>query len=330
MADALETVLLLALPASGKSEVRRYLEHLSPEACRKDFHLGPTVQLDDFPYVHAMRRIDDELAKLDQPRIFFHSSERPFKDSRDWGTLIQLVNEDYSDLVGAPPRRPASAAAALLERLEAAAARAKIPPRLSRLDSAVRGAVAKALEKEASDLLDKKLKNAPGSLAGKTLVIEFARGGPQGASMPLPEAFGYGYSLAQLSPGILEKASILYVWVTPEESRRKNQARTDPNDPGSILHHGVPLEVMLNDYGCDDMDWLESSSGRKGRISVRANGRVFELPVARFDNRVDKTSFLRADPKDWKAADVEAVHEGLKGALDELAAAVLEKPKTAA
>ena len=61
MSETLETVLLLALPASGKSEVRRYLNHLTPEQRSGDFHLGPTVQLDDFPYVHMMRRIDDEL-----------------------------------------------------------------------------------------------------------------------------------------------------------------------------------------------------------------------------------------------------------------------------
>jgi hypothetical protein len=41
--------------------------------------------------------------------------------------------------------------------------------------------------------------------------------------------------------------------------------------------------------------------------------------VARFDNRVDRTSFIRADPKTWAAADVSAVHEGLKGAFEKLA-----------
>ena len=40
--------------------------------------------------------------------------------------------------------------------------------------------------------------------------------------------------------------------------------------------------------------------------------------MARFDNRVDKTTFVRADREAWKAADVAALHAGLKEALDRL------------
>lgn len=112
---------------------------------------------------------------------------------------------------------------------------------------------------------------------------------------------------------------ILYIWVTPEESRRKNDARTDPNDPGSILHHGVPLDVMMNDYGCDDMDWLEARADIKGTVTIEAHNTKFNIPVARFDNRVDKTSFLRDDEKKWQPKDVKIVHDGLKSALDRLA-----------
>jgi hypothetical protein len=76
---------------------------------------------------------------------------------------------------------------------------------------------------------------------------------------------------------------------------------------------------MVNDYGCDDMAWLVETSGKTGTVAVEAHGRTYHLPVGRFDNRVDKTSFLRNDQKDWKPDEVRAIHDGLKGALDELA-----------
>ncbi len=316
--DVIETMLLLALPASGKSEVRKYLAQLDPGLCRRDFHLGQTVQLDDFPYVHLMRRIDDELAVLGKSRIFFHSSERPFRDTRDWLTLIELVNEDYDDLAARRKIKVSSAAEWLLDRLEDAGLKAGFKARLGGLSTGTRGKISERLEAEARKLLEEKLANYPDTLKGKTLVIEFARGGPDGAKMPLSPYYGYRHSLERLSPAILEKSRILYVWVTPEESRRKNSARADPNDPGSILHHGVPIEVMLGDYGCDDMDWLEQSGGKPGTVNVQAHGREFRLPLARFDNRVDKTSFVREDSKKWKNTDVEALHSGLKQALDEL------------
>ena len=71
MARSIDTLLLLALPASGKSELRRYLAHLDPQVAEEDLHLGPTVQLDDYPYVHMMRRIAQELASMGEDPVFF-------------------------------------------------------------------------------------------------------------------------------------------------------------------------------------------------------------------------------------------------------------------
>jgi hypothetical protein len=320
MAENLKTVLLLALPASGKSEVRRYLAHQTPEQRTTDFRMGPTVQLDDFPYVHMMRRVDEEMVKAHRPRIFFHGPDKQFQDPRDWGTLIQLLNEDYDDLVAKKVRTPSSAAYLLFDRIDAAGKVVGIAPRLDVVDATTKQAVAEALEAESAELLAGKHACYPHSLDGKTVVVEFARGGADGSKLPLEAPFGYRYSLAQLSPALLENAVILYVWVTPEESRRKNEARTDPDDPGSILHHGVPIEVMLGDYGCDDMGWLLEHSDVPQTVTVEAHGKRWHLPVGRFNNREDKTSFLRAERKDWAKADVDAVHAGLKAAIDEILA----------
>ncbi len=318
MEKTFDIVLLLALPASGKSEVRRFLANVEPERLRKEFHIGANLQLDDFPYVHMMRRADDELAKLGKNRVFFKSGDRPFQDTRDWGTLIHLLNEDYHDLMGKNTVNTDSAAGLLMRRIDKSGEKAGIAPRLAKLDKASWTTVAAALEKEARAMLDEKHAAYPASFEGKTIVIEAARGGPDKSAFPLPAPLGYQYSLGELDPEILKRAVILYVWVTPEESRRKNTARTNPDDPGSILHHGVPMEVMLNDYGCDDMDYLEKNSEVPGTITVTSRGQKFHLPIGRFDNRVDKTSFLRVEKKDWDARMVADVTNGIKGATDKL------------
>ncbi|MBU2573044.1 MAG: hypothetical protein KKH28_03075 [Elusimicrobia bacterium] len=318
MEKTFDIVLLLALPASGKSEVRRYLTSVPPDSLKKDFHIGENLQLDDFPYVHLLRRIDDELIKLGRSRMFFASGDKPFINPLDWGTLIHILNEDYYDLMKKSAVKTDSAGELLLNRIDKAGEKAGIPPRLAALDPETSSAVAAALEKESRDLLDEKHAAYPASFDGKTIVMEAARGGPDGSPMPLKTPFGYRYSLGELAPEILERAVILYVWVTPEESRRKNAARTDPNDPGSILHHGVPIDVMMNDYGCDDMGWLEQNSEIPGTITVAKGGKKYHLPIGRFDNRMDKTSFLRDDKKLWPQDKVEAVHNGLKAATDKL------------
>ncbi|MFH1811711.1 MAG: hypothetical protein ABIJ09_23430 [Pseudomonadota bacterium] len=325
MAQVFDTLLLLALPASGKSEIRRYLENVSPQKCERDFHIGGAVQLDDFPYVHVMRRVDDELVAMGQPRVFFRAPDCSFANPFDWGTLVHLVNEDYDELVIGKVAEPRSPGQHLLQRLDRAAQAAGIEPRLSALGQDARYRLADVLEREATAHLEERRRGLPGSLKGKTVVIEFARGGADGSAMPLKAPMGYQYTLSQLSDLILARAAILYVWVTPEESRRKNAARTDPDDPGSILHHGVPLEVMMRDYGCDDIDHLLSVSSTPGALEVQVGQRTYTLPLVRFDNRVDKTSFLRDDPSNWAAGDVRALHDGLQGACQSAYAIYLSR-----
>ena len=318
MPALIDVLLLLALPASGKSEVRRYLASLPPARCRDDFHLGPTLQLDDYPYVHLMRRVSQELRARGHDGVFFTSDDLPMREPRDWGTLIELLNEDFADLSARRGASPASPAEWLLDRFDTARGRVGAERTLARLPAALRAELVRALADECAELVRERNAAVPESLAGRSVVIEFARGGPDGASLPLPAPLGYAYSLARLSDAILSRAAILYVWVTPEESRRKNLERTDPNDPGSILHHGVPTAVMLGDYGCDDMDWLIRQSDRPDTVRVETRGRVHHLPVGRFDNRVDKTTFVRGERAGWPADKVEALHAGLGEAFARL------------
>jgi len=317
----LDILLLLALPASGKSEARTYLASLSPQECEQHFGIGHTVQLDDFPYVHLMRRISDELTDRGHEGAYFRSPALPFREPLDWGTLIELVNEDYRDLVAGHRPSPESAAGWTFDRFDRARGLVGAPPVFAGMDPRLRTELESALEQECRDLLVKKNAEHPDTLEGKTVVIEFARGGADQSPLPLPAPYGYRYSLAQLAPEILDKAAILYIWVTPEESRRKNLERTDPDDPGSILNHGVPNAVMYGDYGCDDMQWLLDSSGRANAVKVERDGRDWLLPVGRFDNREDLTTFVRDDLGEWKPADVERLRVGMEAAFRDLHAA---------
>ena len=309
-----KVVLLQALPASGKSEVRNFMANVEAERLKNEFHIGANLQLDDFPYVHMMRRIDTELEAMGQARIFY-PGEEPFTDGRDWGTLCNLLNEDYHDLLNRVVVKPDSAAEYLCARIDRAGSGAGIKPRLGLLDEGVRAKLAAILEKEARGMLDEKQAAYPDSFEDKTIIIECARGGPDGSAMPLTGTFGYQYSLPMFCPEILENAVILYIWVTPEESRRKNADRADPNDPGSNLHHGVPMAVMLGDYGCDDMEYLREHS-KANCVSFEAHGKHWDIPIGVFDNRVDKTSFLRATPDQWDADKVANVTAAIRAATD--------------
>ena len=327
MSQLLDTILLFSLPASGKSEVRRYLASLTPDQCRNDFHMGPTLQLDDYPYVHLMHRIDDELKAQGLDYAYYHGPNRPFRDNWTWAVLIELLNEDYADLMAGRQVVVASAAQHLMDRLDAAHAKVGLAQPMGELPHRLRLKVAAALEAECRAELDALNRQNAQDKAGKTLVIEAARGGANGSAFPLCPPHGYETAFQTLSPAILEKAAVLYVWVDPAESRRKNIERGRPDGQGSILHHSVPMEVMLGQYGCDDMGWLLEQSDRPGTIRVerivpdgdRFATKVYHLPVARFDNRKDLTTFVREDQKLWKTADVQAIHGGLKAAFDQLA-----------
>lgn len=327
MTQLLDTILLFSLPASGKSEVRRYLASLTPDQCRNDFHMGLTLQLDDYPYVHLMHRIDDELKAHGLEQVYYHGSNRPFRDNWTWAVLIELLNEDYADLMASRQTLVASAAQHLFDRLDAAHARVGLAQPLGEIPHRIRVAMAEALEAECRAELDVLNRQNALDKTGRTLVIEAARGGANGSGFPLCPPHGYDTAFQTLSPAILESASVLYVWVDPTESRRKNIERGRPNGQGSILHHSVPMEVMLGQYGTDDMAWLMEQSDRPGTIRVerliqvgdRYETKVYHLPVARFDNRGDLTTFVREDQKLWKAEDVKAIHSGLKAAFDQLA-----------
>jgi hypothetical protein len=309
-----KTVLLLGLPASGKSEIREFINNNNQQHITT-LHFGENLQLDDFPYVHFFSRIDEKLVKCGQKRVFY-SEQDPFIDDRDWGTLVNLLNDDYHLLKEKKKIITEEPVTYLFDRIQKASEKVGIKRDLFDYTDDVFNNIVCGLTEDAKKIISSNNAQCDLDLEDKTLVIEMARGGQDGATMPLTGAKGYQYSLPWLDEEILKDATILYVWVTPEESRRKNADRCDPNDPGSNLHHGVSIRVMLNDYGCDDMIYLRDNSDKKDTVKVTKDGKDYYLPIGVFDNRDDKTTFLRADHTTWKQEDIDTIANGLKSATD--------------
>jgi len=322
----LDTVLLFSLPASGKSETRTYLASCTPEQCREDFKIGPTLQLDDYPYVHMMHRIDDELRNHGWHDVYYKGANRPFQNDWTWAVLIELLNEDYDHLVKTQPYVAASAAELLFDRLDAAHLKVGMHDVLGDVPHRIRKQVAKVLEAEARHEMDLLNKTCSTPREGHTIVIEAARGAANGSAFPICPPHGYQSAFQQLAPQILERSSILYIWVDPAESRRKNIERGLPNAQGSILNHSVPMEVMLGQYGTDDMAYLLEQSDRPDTVKVeriieeggKYVTRTYYLPAARFDNRQDKTSFIRKPQAQWTAEEKKVMHDELANAFGKL------------
>lgn len=121
---------------------------------------------------------------------------------------------------------------------------------------------------------EKKLAEDPGYLNDHTIVIEFARGGEK----------AFGDAFVQLSDGILQRASILYIDVSYEESLRRNRRRARKGQEGSILHHSLPDEKMETYYRTND--WVTLSRGQaQGVVEIRG----YHIPFAVFQNEPEKT-----------------------------------------
>jgi hypothetical protein len=119
----------------------------------------------------------------------------------------------------------------------------------------------------------KKLAADPRYTEKTTAVIEFSRGGENGFA----EAFSF------LCDEILERAGIVYIDVSYEESARKNRRRYRPDLADSILYHSLPDEKMEFYYKTND--WHRLASGQNGTIAVRD----FAVPYAVFPNEPEMT-----------------------------------------
>ena len=89
--------MFCALPASGKSETRRYLKTLTKEDTKK-LHLCEKIstQVDDFDEV---KKIDEAAIKILGQTIFFNTTDFNLYNSFDWEILNYLISDDYLDIL---------------------------------------------------------------------------------------------------------------------------------------------------------------------------------------------------------------------------------------
>jgi len=324
VSDLIRVLVVAALPASGKTEVRRAMAALGRKQCREQFHMGPNVQLDDYPYVEFMRAIDVIAEQFGMEQPFFQAHDRPFRDPWEWITLVEMLNEDYFGLINACNLEHEHPVRELFSRIDRAQMRAGAQRKLRAIPEDVRRAMGKHLQAEAqkvfAGLREQHQIFVANGRENVTIVLEFARGGPHGSQMPVEAPRGTLFSLSRLAGEILEQAAVLNVLVTPEESRRKNLTRAVPpkgQEDNTGVYHGVPMSVMREEYGLEDVSDLIVDN----RIRVESGGRVHNLRAGQFDNRVDKTTFLRLPREQWPEAELATIHRELKPVMDLLVAA---------
>lgn len=108
-----------------------------------------------------------------------------------------------------------------------------------------------------------------------TTIIEFSRGSEHG---------GYSQAFQHLSDEILDRAGVLYIQVSFEESLRKNRRRANPERPDSTLEHSLENDKMRYYYQQDD--WGEFSKGDEEYLNVRGK----RVPYVVFENEDDVTT----------------------------------------
>jgi hypothetical protein len=122
---------------------------------------------------------------------------------------------------------------------------------------------------------DKRLRDNPNHHRQLTTIIEFARGREHG---------GFARAFEHLSQKVIQRAAILYLNVSFEESLRKNRRRFNPYRPDSILEHGLPDEKLERLY--KESDWEQISAADPEFIAIQGQ----RAPYVVFENEDDVTT----------------------------------------
>ena len=92
------TLLLIARPAAGKSEIIHYLKNTPLDERRTRFHIGAFAEIDDFPMLWAWFEEDALLERMGHPRL--HTTrDGYFKYRYLWDLLIDRIGLEYQKLL---------------------------------------------------------------------------------------------------------------------------------------------------------------------------------------------------------------------------------------
>ena len=122
---------------------------------------------------------------------------------------------------------------------------------------------------------NKRLRDNPAYHDRFTTIIEFARGSEHG---------GFARAFEHLSQEVAQRAAILYINVSYEESLRKNRRRFNPDRPDSVLEHGLPDAKMERRY--KESDWGQISAADPEFITIQSQ----RVPYVVFENEDDVTT----------------------------------------
>ena len=96
--ETFDTLLLIARPAAGKSEIINYLKKTSTEDRIKRFHIGKFEEIDDFPMLWTWFEEDALLERMGHPRL--HTTpDGYFKYRYLWDLLIERIGLEYQKLM---------------------------------------------------------------------------------------------------------------------------------------------------------------------------------------------------------------------------------------
>jgi hypothetical protein len=97
-----DVLILIARPASGKSEVIDYLKRTAVAERLQRFYIGTFQEIDDFPMLWTWFEEDDILEEMGRLRL--HSTPGYyFKDDIFWQLLIRRISQDYGKLLRDDP-----------------------------------------------------------------------------------------------------------------------------------------------------------------------------------------------------------------------------------